>query len=120
MPPSSRKACARCDESPPGAQRCQLSPSIGTAAGAVNRPLSVFFRASPTDLFMPQKLHVTRGRTLIRSCQVKTLAVAALSVFASLATGLYAQKAPTAKSGELRNAIGMEFVSIPAGEFMMG
>ena len=50
---------------------------------------------------------------------MKTLPVVALSVVV-FAAGLYAQKPGPAKAGALRNAIGMEFVSIPAGEFMMG
>ena len=50
----------------------------------------------------------------------KTLSVVALFAFTVIAGGLYAQSAPPAQAGRLRNAIGMEFVSIPPGEFMMG
>jgi len=49
---------------------------------------------------------------------VKALPVVAFGVFV-LAAGLYAQK-PAPQPAGLRNAIGMEFVSIPAGEFAMG
>ena len=49
----------------------------------------------------------------------KTLAAVALFAFMAITVSLYAQsQAPQA--GRLRNAIGMEFVSIPPGEFMMG
>jgi len=50
---------------------------------------------------------------------VKTLPLVALCAFV-FAAGVYAQKPAPAKAGGLRNAIGMEFVSIPPGEFTMG
>src|SRR5215475_16047018 len=40
--------------------------------------------------------------------------------FALAVTGLLAQVPSHAQTGALKNAIGMEFVKIPAGEFMMG
>src|SRR5689334_24072794 len=43
---------------------------------------------------------------------VGTLAIAVIC--------LVAEKPSTAQTGALKNAIGMEFVKIPAGEFMMG
>jgi formylglycine-generating enzyme required for sulfatase activity len=50
----------------------------------------------------------------------KTLGVVALFAFTTIAVSLYAQSTAPAQAGRLRNAIGMEFVSIPPGEFMMG
>jgi formylglycine-generating enzyme required for sulfatase activity len=50
----------------------------------------------------------------------KTLAAVALFAFTAIAVSLYAQSPAPGQAGRLRNAIGMEFVSIPPGEFMMG
>jgi len=43
-----------------------------------------------------------------------------VGAFAVAVTSILAQAPSAAQTGTLKNAIGMEFVKIPAGEFMMG
>jgi formylglycine-generating enzyme required for sulfatase activity len=50
---------------------------------------------------------------------VKLLAAVTLSVLTALVASAYAQKTEPGRAA-VRNAIGMEFVSIPPGEFIMG